>query len=234
MVAAQVGKAADKAEHAMEYIGTGPGGVERRVAAGTGAGDGAIVGIVREVVVLGDFGQDLFDQERRKARTDGVVFGAAVEARLGVRRRRRRTTPGLMKTPMVTGMSPLWIRLSKTMWLERAVFIDERAAVLEHHRAGGLVGLVLRGDVDPIIAHGAGIDLAGPLVLRDLALRHAGLPLRISPKDIFFLGDPSAAVQSRGRRRGHRSAYACPTCYRRGCQGFAMMPIRPLFRPKEG
>src|SRR5258708_24957482 len=38
-------------------------------------------------------------------------------------------------------------------------------------------------NVDPIIAHGTGIDLAGPLVLGDLALRHAGLPLRIGSGD---------------------------------------------------
>ena len=32
------------------------------------------------------------------------------------------TTPGLMNTPMVTGMSPLWIRLSNTMVVLKAPF----------------------------------------------------------------------------------------------------------------
>src|SRR5262249_17396806 len=46
------------------------------------------------------------------------------------------------------------------------------AAVLEDHDAGGLVGVVLLGHVDPVVAHGVGEDLALPLVLRDGALRH--------------------------------------------------------------
>src|SRR5882724_5793782 len=85
MVAAQVRKAADKAEHAMKNVGAGPCRVERRVAPRAGAGDCAIVGIVREVVVFGNLRQDLFDQEGGKAWADRVVFGAAVEARLRVR-----------------------------------------------------------------------------------------------------------------------------------------------------
>src|SRR5687767_9538054 len=84
MVAAEVGKTTDKAEHAMEYIRTGPGGVERRVASRTGAADRAIVRIIREVIAPGNFRQDLFDEKGRKARANGIVFCAAVEARLGV------------------------------------------------------------------------------------------------------------------------------------------------------
>src|ERR1051326_2417601 len=46
VVAAQVGKSTNEAEHAMEDVRPRPGSVERRVASGTRAGDGAIIGIV--------------------------------------------------------------------------------------------------------------------------------------------------------------------------------------------
>src|SRR5260370_32826646 len=84
MVAAQFVKSADKAQHAMEYIRAGPRGVERSVPSRAGAGDRAIIGIVRKVEVFANLGQDLFDQEGRKATAHGIVFRAAVEARLSI------------------------------------------------------------------------------------------------------------------------------------------------------
>jgi hypothetical protein len=59
--------------------------------------------------------------------------------------------------------------------LERTVFIDESAAILEYHGAGRHTGIVLRGNVDPIVAHRTGIDFADPFVLGNLALWHARL-----------------------------------------------------------
>src|SRR5215467_14684889 len=85
MISAQVGEAADEAEHALKDIRPLPRRIERRVPAGARAGDRAVIWIVREVVEVRYFGQNLFCEEGRKARPDGVIFRAAIEARLCIR-----------------------------------------------------------------------------------------------------------------------------------------------------
>ena len=101
----------------------------------------AVVGIRRQVVLLADLGQDLLDQEARVAVAQAVVLVAAVVAvLLACGRRAPGSTPGLMKMPMVTGISFLWIRLSKTIGRAAgALVVDAAAAVLKDHHAGGLV-----------------------------------------------------------------------------------------------
>ena len=64
---------------------------------------------VSEVVFLGDLGQDLLLQE------PGVLVGERVVLEAPVRPPRPAASPGLMKMPIVTGISFLWIRLSKTI-----------------------------------------------------------------------------------------------------------------------
>src|SRR5450759_4993616 len=59
------------------------------------------------------------------------------------------------------------------------------AAVLKDRHAGGLGRVVLRGNVYPVIARGAGEDLgSGPGVFGDLALRHVRSPLRIGAESV--------------------------------------------------
>ena len=104
--------------------------------------------------------------------------------------------PGLMKMPMVTGISFLWIRLSKTIGTRNwPLFVDVAAAVLEDHDAGRRLGVVLGRDVDPVIADGAGEDLALPGVLGDLALGHARLLHRVGAELVI--------VGGMGRQRDH-------------------------------
>src|SRR5262249_44683438 len=62
------------------------------------------------------------------------------------------------------------------------------AAVLEDHEARRHLRVVLRRRVDPVVAHGAGEDLAGPRELLDLALRHAVLRLRVGPEFVVVGG----------------------------------------------
>src|ERR1700683_1584276 len=88
VAAAQIGEAADEAEHPVGGGRAVPGGGETGNAAGAGTGDGAIVGIVRKVVAFSYFRQDLFDQETRIAIAQSVVFEIAVVAILPVARER--------------------------------------------------------------------------------------------------------------------------------------------------
>ena len=51
----------------------------------------------------------------------------------------------------------LWIRLSKTIGARHAAFVrHETAAVLKDHQGRGLLRVVLRGNVDPVIARRPG------------------------------------------------------------------------------
>src|SRR5207249_6397803 len=75
-------KAADEAEDPAKRVGALPGGGERGDAAGTGPGYGAVIGIVRELVLCADLGQNLVQQKPCVPVARAVVFVAAVEAGL--------------------------------------------------------------------------------------------------------------------------------------------------------
>src|SRR5436305_132097 len=63
-------------------------------------------------------------------------------------------------------------------------------AILKHHHTGGLLSLVLRRHVHPVITRGSRIDLAGPGELRDGTLRHVRLPLGVGT-NLVVLGTSS-------------------------------------------
>ena len=69
---------------------------------------------------------------------------------------------------------------------EGSGFRYERASILKHHRAGGTIRFILRRNIDPVIAHRAGVNLAGPLILGDLALGDVGVPLGIRPQHVVL------------------------------------------------
>jgi hypothetical protein len=74
-----------------------------------------------------------------------------------------------------------------------AVVFDISAAILEDHDACRPGAVVLGGDVDPVIARGAGEDFAGgELISSDLALRDIGLALRIRTEGVFFGAEKAA------------------------------------------
>ena len=86
--APEVAEAADPRNHTAELVGPVPRRDERADAAGADAGDAAIVRILREVVALADFGDELFDQEVREARRERVVLENPLVAVLGLVRSR--------------------------------------------------------------------------------------------------------------------------------------------------
>ena len=134
------------------------------------------IGRPSEVVFFSTSGKQLVEQEAGVVVAQAVVLVAAVEA---VERLSRGGLhpPGMTNTPMTTGISLFVDQLVED---GRRVELD---AVLVDVHAGRLGRVVLLGHVDPVVAHGAGEDLAlVEGVLRDLALRHGGSLLGLHPE----------------------------------------------------
>ena len=81
-----------------------------------GPADGPAGGVLGQVVLLADLGQHLVDDEAGVLVAERVVLDAAVVRVAGADRLGVLVAPwpGVMKMPMVTGISFLWIRLSRT------------------------------------------------------------------------------------------------------------------------
>jgi hypothetical protein len=76
------------------------------------------------------------------------------------------------------------------------------STIMEHHQARGLLRVVLRGHIDPVIGT-VPEDLARPRMLNELALRHSGLPLGVRPERVF-IGD---AQHSRKKEKNRKFAH---------------------------
>ncbi len=189
MAAAQIRIAADEAEHAAKNVGASPGRGEGGDAAGARSGNGDGVRIARQGVLFGHFGQDLIDEEARVAIAQGVVFEAAVEARLPVRGGRRQHA-GIDENADGGRHFALVDQIVEDDVRAPAAFVgDEAATILKHHEWRRTARPVLRRDVDPVVADRAGEDFArGPDVFRDLTFRHAGLTLGIRAQDVLLGG----------------------------------------------
>ena len=110
LAAGDVGEAADPRQDLAELVRPLPGDGPGADAAAADAGDGAALGVVAELHRLLDLGQDLLEQEPGVPVGERVVLDAALAAAVLAG-----PVPGLMKTATVTGISPLAIRLSKTV-----------------------------------------------------------------------------------------------------------------------
>ncbi|HXB72442.1 MAG TPA: hypothetical protein VNY05_29665 [Candidatus Acidoferrales bacterium] len=156
IAAAQVGEAADEAEDTAEGVGPLPGRGKGGDTARTGACNGAVVGVGRKLVLLAHFGQNLFDQEARVTVAQAIVLVAAIVAgdlvgRIGG------PHSGVDEDPNGHRHGGL---LDEVVEDDRRApgpgLADEAGAVLEDHHACRLGGIVLRGNVDPVAARGAG------------------------------------------------------------------------------
>ena len=117
MAAAKSDEAAAVGIDAAEGVGPFPGRVEGRDAAAAAAGDAAIVaaGGQFQVVRLGHEGQELLDKEADVIVAHAVVFEAAIAA-AQVPFTVAGRSPGLTKTPMVTGISLAAISVSSRVF----------------------------------------------------------------------------------------------------------------------
>ena len=150
---------ADEAEHAMKLIGTVPGGHERADGSGADAGECAVVGILREVVLFGDLGNQLLQEEARIAVAQGVVFEHALEAILrsiGSGGQRARVDEDADQGRQVATGD----QVVEDHGHAHAV-VERSAAIEEDHERRGPGGVVLGRNVDCIIVRRAGIKLAG-------------------------------------------------------------------------
>ncbi len=182
---------ADKAEDAVKLVGTIPGGHEGADGSGTDAGDCVVVGVFREVVLFGNFGNQFFQQESRVTVAEGVVLEHALEAVLrGVVDGRQHA--GIDEDADQRRQVSTGDEIVEDYGDARAVV--ERAAAIEEDHEGRRFGRVVLGrNVGGVIVRRAGIELAGfELEPGDRALRYAVLRLGIGAEGIVL------RVQQRG------------------------------------
>jgi hypothetical protein len=155
------------------------------------AGDAA-VGIGREFHGFADFGEDLLEQKAGVLIAEGVVFEAAILAGF-LPFLRGGDDAGIDEDADghrdVAGVDEI---VEHGRGAEGSVGFDKSATVEADEDAGGLRLVILGGDIDPVVALGAGKDFAGPFRLRHGAFRHALLRLGIGAGLVVVL---------RGRRR---------------------------------
>ncbi len=195
VTAANVGEAADVGDDFVEGVGAFPGDGEGADAAGADAADGAALGIIDEGVGFGDFGDHFVEDEAGVDVREGVVFDAAVASGFvaffggGEDAGVNEDADGDGHLAFVDEV------VEYGGGAEVALEVDVGGAVLEDHDAGGVGGVVLGGDVDPVVAGGAGVDFAGgPLVLGDGALGDACLDEGVGAVgvgDVFGVGGGS-------------------------------------------
>ncbi|MFO1092213.1 MAG: hypothetical protein U0992_02725 [Planctomycetaceae bacterium] len=183
---------ADRADDAAELVRTLPGDVERADRSRAGAGDGTVVRVGAELVRFADFGEEFFDEEPGVLVAEAVVLKAAIEAAEGV---------------LIGGRDDAGA--DKDADLNRDVLLVDEVVegggelpvlgagnpVLDDEDSSRLAGVVLGGDVDPVVADGTGEDVAfernGTF---DFSLRNAGLGDRIRCSGRTFPG--SAAMEN--------------------------------------
>ena len=152
---------ADHGVDAAEVIGSFPGGGEGGDGSGGTAAEAAVVGVFGDVVIFRDEGEHFLDEEVGVVGAHAIVFVGAVEAGLGVFTSGGRGDDAGVDEETdgdghVSGGDELVEGIGDVAFL--AGVADEPGTVLEDHEAGGFLRIVFGGDVDPVVAVGAGED----------------------------------------------------------------------------
>mgnify|MGYP007101532562 CR=1 FL=1 len=160
VAAAKADVGADHGVDAAEVVGSFPGGGKGGDGSGGSAAEASVIGIPGDVVVLKK-GDHFLDEEVGVVGAHAVVFEGAVEAGLGVFvSRGSGDDAGVDKEAdgdgHVSGGDELVEGIGNVAFFSGGA--DETGSVLEDHEAGGLGGVVFGGDVDPVVAGGAGED----------------------------------------------------------------------------
>ncbi len=178
--AADVCEAADVAQHLTELVRFLPSRGECANAAGRNAAHGPLLRIARHVQTLQRDGKKLPREKPHVTISQRIIFKRTIAPilRTGLRRRNRARIDEhgnchrhrlLMNQVVEHGRHP-----------KRAVELGVAAAVHKHHQARRLVGRILRGHIDAVVALRAGKDFAlGKHAGGNLPLRHARLHLSI-------------------------------------------------------
>ena len=182
VTAADVGEAADMAQHFAEPFRVFPRCRERTDAAAGNTSDPAVSGIRRNVeLVFCDNGwQQLFNDEPGVLIAERVVLKAAVARTPRVLRQCVAAMAGIDEQPDRDGHVALVNQVVEDDGNAMlAGFVGVCMAVLEDHQTRWLDSVVLLRNVDRVFANRALKDRALPFVLCDCALRHAVNALRL-------------------------------------------------------
>ena len=153
---------ADHGVDAAEVIGSFPGGGEGGDGAGGSSAEGAVIGVGGDVIFVGDEGDHFLDEEVGIVGAHAIVFERSVEAGLGVFVFGRSGDDAWVDEEAdgdghVSGGDELIEGVGNVSFFARV--FHETGPVLEDHEAGGFGVVIFLGDVDPVIALGAGEDL---------------------------------------------------------------------------
>ena len=191
---------ADEAEDAVKLVGTVPGGHEGADGSGADAGDCVVVGVLREVVLFGDLGNQFLQQEARITVAEGIVFEDALEAVLR----------GVVDGGQHAGIDEDADQRRQVSTGDEVVedhgdaraVVERSAAIQEDHEGRRLGGVVLGRNVNGVIVRRAGIELAGfELEAGDGALRNAVLRLGIGPEGVVLRGQQRGCIEDDVERR---------------------------------
>ena len=200
VAAALIDKSADAAEHTAELLGPFPcrgEGADRTAAA---AGDAAVVALVGETdrapvagFLFFHLGQQFFENETHIIVAETVILIAAIVA---VERRGGIVGRHAAMHDEDSDEHRDFLFRDEIVKHHRRLPLD---AVLVHMHAGRLVGRVLRGHIDPVVAHRAGEDLAvRELEFQHFALGHAGLRFGVRAGLVVVGGVEMAGGKNRG------------------------------------
>ena len=193
---ANVGEAADMAKDFSKLVRSLPSDSERADSAAAGATDRAATGIIGDVVVLFDFGQNFVEQKFRVVIAERIVFDASV---FGFRLPTGFFGQFLFVVP---GVNEHADRDRKLFTMNQVVENDRNAVVailadvgmtvLKNHQSCWFGFVILLWYVDVVAAFGSRENFAlEPLVFSDCALRYTFNALRIGPQLVatwLFLG----------------------------------------------
>ncbi len=180
------GEAADVGKHAAKLLGLPPGDVERADPTRRAAGDAAAVSILADIVFGVDFRQHLVAQKSGVLVGDGIVLDAAHG--LGAHRARLNEDVNHHRDFLLVGEI-----IENNLGAGSAIALDAPLAILPDHQGGRLGGIVLSGNIDPVIALHALVNLARVHDLfRELAFGDAGMfvGVRTERRDIALAADP--------------------------------------------
>jgi hypothetical protein len=207
VTAADVGEAADVADDLAESVGTLPRDGEGSDASRAVAAGDAAVGIGRELHGFADFGEDLFDEKAGVLTAEGVIFEAAVFAGF-LPFLRGGDDAGIDEDADghgdVAGMDEI---VEHGGGAEGSVGLDKSAAVEADEDAGRFGPVILGGDIDPVVALGAGENGTLPLVLSHFPLRDAFLDHGVGTGDIVLVGGEEGSREKAKSGREEQSRF---------------------------
>ena len=189
MTATDVGEATDVADHLAEGVRSLPSDGKGTDATTAVAADATTFGIGGQLVALGDFGQDFFNEEAGMQIAKVVVFKTAIATRLLLWVRRGKHARIDEDSDRHRHLALGDEIVEHRRYAEATVALHKTATVTKHHHIRWLFGFVLGRNIDPPVTRCAGINLRvrPRWHLGHCPLWYTFIHLRIRPKDILII-----------------------------------------------